>query len=55
MLTNNIYYLASTLGVQQTPDLQYMYQMDFMGMKMFTEKLELILTNSDELQVQVRA
>ena len=37
-----------------TPDLTFLYQMDLQGMKLFTEKLELILNrNTDDLQVQV--
>lgn len=41
-------------GQPVTPDLTFLYQMDLQGMKLFTEKLELILNrNTDDLQVQV--
>lgn len=45
---------SSSSSAVTTPDLQFMYQMDLFGMKILTEKLELILGgNSDELQAQV--
>lgn len=38
----------------QTPELQFMFQMDLAGMKVFKDKLELFLTNqSDDFQAQV--